>query len=203
MADFREAQYASYLVLCEELHLAHDLQGGDQFYEHTPPMVVSKDGVAQVMHWSGNLTWLKKDLGQYWFWLPTLSDWYEMLEEIGAPHVRMTRGEKPDSPWIADAWGQPDKFMSGPTREEAAARLWMAVKGEGTKEKTQAGGKKESGKTKKAAVTAGEVANHKGMAGRMQMPEFGHAMREVLPATSMEELSRSRTHEDERARRRA
>src|SRR6266702_5594505 len=75
MSDFRDPKYANYVQLCREVKLEHAWQAGDQFgYESEH----NQTGVAlQDIALRGLRDW----------WLPTLADWLEMLEAVGALSV--------------------------------------------------------------------------------------------------------------------
>lgn len=154
MADWRNEEYKDYWALCEELNLVHKFKAGDWFYEHTPKMVVSSSGVARVACWSYEYRYIEEDLGQWWFWLPSVSDWMEMLEKLGSVHIRLSKGKR-DAQWLADSWSEPDVLAWGKTREEAMGRLWMAVvkslKQEGDKEANK------QSKNRKASKVEGGV----------------------------------------------
>jgi hypothetical protein len=165
MADFKKEEYKVYLKLCEELKLVHEYRTGDWFYEHTPPMVVSESGVAYVKCWNIEWSYIEKDLGQWWFWLPNMSDWLEMLEKEGYDDLELihwTEKKRLENvrymmrPSESDGRGP---VVGGQTREEAAARLWQAV----TSGKKGAGGRKSGAKLTPAQVKArkGKIGERK------------------------------------------
>jgi hypothetical protein len=65
-------------------------------------------------------------------WLPTVSDWLEMLEEASVPVVTIGvfgKGEiREGYVAVATLDKTSDRKIEAPSREEALARLWMAVK---------------------------------------------------------------------------
>jgi hypothetical protein len=126
MADFSQPVYASYVALCRELKLerTRDAVGkltfryGDWVYH--PHMIQIWEGP-----WVGE--------GEDYIWLPSLSDWLEMLEEIGLEDFRYLRTIPGGRVHIVAGFmtGSPftgEEFADGDTPEEAAARLWMEVR---------------------------------------------------------------------------
>lgn len=135
MSDFSRPEYASYVALCRELALARIIRFGD-WYELAGAVSCS------VENWEGHST------NEALVWLPSLSDWLEMLETVSVRAIELRywtsdvggpdgfpqgflltgtpsslRQAGPGQPWLP----QPTRTVDAPTREEAAARLWMAV----------------------------------------------------------------------------
>ena len=128
---FDSPEYASYIQLCRELQLEHQLSAGDWVAQVTGPfgepctpyifcvaLEDEKDGTAPA--WSTRTT-------QY-VWLPRLDQWLAMLEEAGMTEVDL-HGERDryvalDGANLHDS-DLPLRQGSGPTREEASAHLWV------------------------------------------------------------------------------
>lgn len=128
MSEFNQPQYQSYVELCRAMRyedgdwlgLAHQYKKGDWFIYH--------DG--REWHGPGMVldpTWLQ---GRDTVWLPTLSDWLDMIQAEGASGLvvwKRTEGWdcKPvNGPMIDYDLASFDT----PTPEEAVARLWMVYR---------------------------------------------------------------------------
>jgi hypothetical protein len=125
MADFSDPKYASYRGVCKDLGLPHPARIGDwymnmwaSFTEFEVKLISDK-----MQSFFLKLPTIEEYGGS--FWLPTLADWLEMLETAGYKAVRI-------EPTGTDGWlvrrdSDWEPLGAGPTREEAAARLWIAV----------------------------------------------------------------------------
>ena len=118
MSDFSRPEYKSYIELCRELALPREWQNGDQVidpyeikYELGPSLLQDYDLIHQ-------------DSIKECIWLPSLSDWLDMLEEAGEDFIAICPGYEI---FVNDGMGV-EKVAIAPTREEAAARLWMEVR---------------------------------------------------------------------------
>jgi hypothetical protein len=132
VSDFSRPEYASYIALCRDLKLGHPWQPFDQCINDgyddiiTIPTYITPGEAAFGSAEYAHLTWL-----------PTLSDWLEMLHKAGV--FEFSAGIGRDlSHWMSvrqrilsknveirsEYWSG---SVSAPTREEAAARLWVAV----------------------------------------------------------------------------
>jgi len=112
---FEGPEYASYIALCRGLRLEHRIMAGDC-------CIWAKGDDRQPGIWWG----MSPEPG-LWIWLPRLDQWLAMLEEAGVQWVSFAPTPQWTAAWTdADAWL---KDAEAPTREEAAARLWMAVTG--------------------------------------------------------------------------
>jgi hypothetical protein len=129
---FDGPEYASYIALCRELRLERTIEPGDwsadfgDVFMEEPALqvhVARPPGTASV-------TLPRDTLAITSIWLPRLDQWLAMLEEAGADcpefdretttgHYVLRRG-------MPDEWGH-SQYGTGPTREEAAARLWVIV----------------------------------------------------------------------------
>ncbi|PZR71774.1 MAG: hypothetical protein DLM66_00100 [Candidatus Dormiibacter spiritus] len=117
MADFSRPEYASYVQLCRELRLERTLTNGDWYYV--------EDGRVHVIVYKKS----PYPASARAIWLPTLSDWLEMLEEAGITSVGFDRDDS--KIWIVGEDDRPfpeARIGVASTREEAAARLSMAVR---------------------------------------------------------------------------
>jgi hypothetical protein len=140
VSDFSLPVYESYVSLCRELKLTTPHRRGDWALN----LKTSQLGQSPDEPWAWSDRYPEA-------WLPTLSDWLEMLEEARFGRVQFDNQRlaelgvlNPENlgPWsalgdrddfrtapgntnevVAGAWA----YGCGPTREEAAARLWMAV----------------------------------------------------------------------------
>lgn len=145
MSDFASPEYASYVALCGELKLERKFQWGDWYwfegdhirqpwsklnlaerqcdYDQMPDdSTIGDHGDARIDD--------KDDYTVKWTWLPSLADWLEMLEEAGITTMTFVRGQLGYGISIRQPDWQiyvPDIVVLKPTREEAAARLWLAV----------------------------------------------------------------------------
>jgi hypothetical protein len=147
MPDFGEEKYASYVQLCQELQLERVLKKGDWVYSWRDPDA-RDDWPKPRSEWDGNPGWLEASAGAFvvdegdgdsgwigaqlpqeprdWYgasyrWLPTLADWLGMLPEPWKLHM------------LAEdyriEWDVPNGHaVTHRLAEEAAARLWVAVK---------------------------------------------------------------------------
>lgn len=104
MSDFGRAKYVSYVALCKKLRLKREFQTGDWYLWEgaiclfTPRPANAREGYIDPEA-PGNA-----------IWLPTLSDWLEM---VGPEGVRM--------------FAEYTLRHFGLTPEEVAARLWVKV----------------------------------------------------------------------------
>jgi hypothetical protein len=143
MSDFSQPVYASYIALCTDLQIdRRPFRRSDwwvNLHERSDrhPMVIDDteaDSMATI-----------RDL---YCWLPSLSDWLEMLDSEGHELYTIVRSQ---GGWMIDIGIKTDPHIPNPTladkadsrwvwrgravtpsREESAARLWMVV----TKQKT-------------------------------------------------------------------
>jgi hypothetical protein len=151
VSDFSRPEYASYVALCRELKLAHKFERGDSVYYAAGTDPSSRESVTVWINCDEDSYPESAETDDMAIWLPSLSDWLEMLEAIRFGRVKFDNQRlaelgvlNPENlgPWsalgdrddfrtapanpnfvIAGAWA----YGCGPTREEAAARLWMAV----------------------------------------------------------------------------
>jgi hypothetical protein len=120
MSDFSQPEYASYVALCRELKLEREFQDGD--------LIWRKGEIADTGRWYELYSADIRRGSAFGSWLPTLSDWLEMLEGAGIETV-MVNHEAIGGSWVGEqeyTMGE-SRVAYAPTREEAAARLWMAV----------------------------------------------------------------------------
>lgn len=126
MSDFSRPEYASYVALCRELELERQFREGDWFGRlfaagDMAPFLFSDetwgyaDRPARVPNRHGDT-----------FWLPSLSDWMEMLSASGHDDVRIWKRSL--GGYVAVGYQGPIASVEGPTREEACARLWIEVR---------------------------------------------------------------------------
>lgn len=110
---FDGPEHASYIALCRELRLERELRDGDFValpYAGREVHVCGVSVAPGVMEHGG-------------VWLPRLDQWLAMLEAAGADAVALISS---GGSYIVKAHAAE---ADGPTREEAAARLWLAVTG--------------------------------------------------------------------------
>jgi hypothetical protein len=139
---FDGPEYESYIALCRELRLERSLELGD-WYAHSEvdlqhPLVLGWREqliIGPITEWT-------------WVWLPRLDQWLMMLEEAGWMEVRFSPSAylMDESPvfWRVEGSGIDRRYNVHTTveytdlrtREEAAARLWMAVAGRNKGEST-------------------------------------------------------------------
>lgn len=126
MPDFSRPEYASYVALCRELKLKRAFQSGD-WLEIRYARTGLADGFTTGVWGSGYDDW-PDDSSAPVIWLPALSDWLEMLATIGNFYAWV------EIHWEGDEWAisvgphhNKGRFAMAPTREEAAARLWVHV----------------------------------------------------------------------------
>lgn len=134
---FEGEEYRSYIQLCRELRLpsVYWRQGDLQWNPRANPdawpgqiVVISDRESAESASMAGNREVV---------WLPRLDQWLSMLEEAGVQSIRcMWHGRVAPSDRVRIEATRIDSVMDvvtwdcyGPTREEAAARLWMSVTG--------------------------------------------------------------------------
>lgn len=129
---FESEAYRSYIALCRELRLERKVKEGDWLTSRWK----SRSGWSE---WSdlgmcnddgggchnANF-WETEDQGEEIVWLPRLDQWLAMLEEAGVDSITIHR--MPGYGYRV-AWDAPNGYAcTYSTREEAAARLWMAVR---------------------------------------------------------------------------
>ena len=133
---FDGPEHQSYIALCRELMLERKLEEGDWFVlgQHTTAFVWS--ALITATAWNDHFHNIPEPGIARPIWLPRLDQWLAMLEEAGQPDIAFERT-------LAGRWecGRPIPEGDGRTielvptsglkhtREEAAARLWMAVTG--------------------------------------------------------------------------
>ncbi len=114
MADFSRPEYASYVQLCRELGR-----------ESECPMCSGYGKIAHDKEAGGEYAFVRcllcQGLGKLY---PTLADWLEMLEEAGHPDIGFLLLVSGWTTHEADSRYWPRGFS---TREEAAARLYVAI----------------------------------------------------------------------------
>lgn len=125
---FDSPEYASYVALCRELRLEREYEKGDYYTAPVPVSTIAPDGY-EVLVWIS--LYRLPNANEECTWLPRLDQWLDLLEEEGyatiefcARAIDMERylyGAHPDNMASFTGW------LS--SREEAAARLWMAVVG--------------------------------------------------------------------------
>jgi hypothetical protein len=140
MADFNSPGYASYLELCGKLDLEHTFEDGDQF------------GVWRMFYDEPDWHWGAERFPEGWTdrpggqpavasklhpWLPEVGDWLDLLEGEGFDEIEFVHWTgKPDLAGVrymvrpSEDDGRPP-VMAGVTREEALAKLFLAVRGKG------------------------------------------------------------------------
>lgn len=130
MALFEGPEYASFIALCRELRLERVYwQPGDlRWHPRANPsawpgqiMVISDSESAEAASIAGNREAV---------WLPRLDQLLAMLEEAGARSLTL-EPLPPDEDHPTATWNCAGRGAVGVgrTREEAAARLWLAVTG--------------------------------------------------------------------------
>lgn len=121
---FATPEYASYVQLCRELRLEREFDDGDYYTAPVPVSVIAPEGF-EVLIWVGlfRLPHATEDC----IWLPRLDQWLATLEEAGVKALAFI-GIPGEEGWICQPYTEPHEGR-GPTREEACARLWMAVTG--------------------------------------------------------------------------
>lgn len=126
MSSFSGSEYYSYRALCLELHLQHGYHQGDWYLDtlYEPP----NDLFVTTPYDERS----RNSLADRIAWLPLLSDWLEMLNDLNWYQVCFNRvAADSGGGWITIALDPVFKAYTGegpfPTREEAAARLWMKV----------------------------------------------------------------------------
>src|SRR5262249_40412619 len=121
---FDAPEYESYIALCRELRLEHIFGQADWAFVEDPES--ESGGVVTT-----RLIFEGERAGDTVVWLPRLDQWLAMLEEAGVAMVQFVSRplyRNPGYQIIAIAPGQePPMPLQALTREEAAARLWMAV----------------------------------------------------------------------------
>jgi hypothetical protein len=126
----------SYISLCRELRLGREFTEGDHYAAFwnawegsTPPPKVTMWTNAK-QDWSAARAWFDREStsARDVAWLPRLDQWLAMLEEVG---VDCPSFDRADEMYILWRFGMDDDEPrgEGPSREEAAGRLWMAVTG--------------------------------------------------------------------------
>lgn len=120
MSLFDAPEYESYIALCRELRLERTFELGD--------WVVYATDTTDVLAFDDNRDPNRTAEGVVW--LPRLDQWLAMLEEAGVEGVVLERLGSiffaTDRTPVTHSEGYARR---GNTREEAAARLWMAVTG--------------------------------------------------------------------------
>lgn len=132
---FAGPAHKSYIALCRELRLEREIREGDWWVDDLDGKVKCGSSMSEYLRNQPAMQMLpqRPDV----VWVPTLADWLSMLEEAGYADVRIFREPFPtiSPPWYTarrgriaanDFTGEP---ACGPTREEAVAKLWMAVTG--------------------------------------------------------------------------
>jgi hypothetical protein len=144
---FDGPECASYIALMRELRLPREFDDGDYYTAPVPVSPIAPDGF-EVLIWVDLYRWPRAT--EESVWLPRLDQWLGMLEEAGADQVLIEHVEPHDDygpggyicftleeghdglsrekPDYEDGW-HGFYALCRPTREEAAARLWMAVTG--------------------------------------------------------------------------
>lgn len=127
---FKAPEYASYRYLCRELRLERDLESGDLYHESNA--LVDKVHIYAPVVWPphSRVTLPRGNEAEGTVWLPRLDQWLAMLEEAGyADFYLYIRRPGTWSASCGDWCDNPRFEAEGPSREEAVARLWMAVVG--------------------------------------------------------------------------
>ena len=122
---FNTPEHKSYIALCRDLWLERQFEEGDWYaYVDDGPI---RNG-QKVVAWFDEVSEVNA-AGPDAFWLPRLDQWLGMLEEAGEDDVQIQRCGNQMEPLYhaAGRRGNPVRVSNGPTREEACARLWMAV----------------------------------------------------------------------------
>ena len=143
----------SYIAFCLELRLERKFEDGDWFWwpgdDHFPEGVYCQNQAAQFEHDIPQVTLPGDEQTDPYgeqpnplaVWLSRLDQWMSMLEEAGYLSVWFYPEEdtglwRVETMWSKErrrAYPRPEfdeVWGEGPTREEAAARLWMAVTGQ-------------------------------------------------------------------------
>jgi hypothetical protein len=153
---FDGPEYEPYIALCRELRLEREFEECDHYaafwnpWEGSapPPKVTTWTNAKQ--DWSAARTWFDRGStsARDVVWLPRLDQWLTMLEEAGWMEVRFSPSAylMDESPvfWRIEGSGIDRRYNVHTTveytdlrtREEAAARLWMAVTGRNKGEST-------------------------------------------------------------------
>jgi hypothetical protein len=127
---FAGPEYASYVQLCRELLLERELQQGDFYVEFQDALRLASVHVYAPVVWPSKSPVVvpRGSPAKGTVWLPRLDQWLAMLEGIG---VRLMAFEPlpPDEDHATETWNCAARGVLGVgvTREEAAARLWMAL----------------------------------------------------------------------------
>lgn len=134
MADFSRPEYASYLEFARDVAVERIPQDGDYYVEFCGDRKPIVKGPITAFGWRVSPWPDVQEYGCSFYWLPTLADWLERLDEVGAFWVRLEtqdhyRDSRPEILFLAEAGLRSRQRRShfGPTREEAAARLYVAV----------------------------------------------------------------------------
>lgn len=143
MSDFSKPVHESYVSLCRELRLERDWHVGDWFAWLELDLTVDYVGLWDHDAEEPYDPESRPPPERRRVWLPSLSDWLEMLEKGGHPrsgwnHISFHWLPFPDGStegrhapcWTANTLTTANRALwygIGPTREEACARLWMAV----------------------------------------------------------------------------
>jgi len=134
MSHFDQPEFQGYVALCRELRLERRFVEGDYAAWTDSPdgpwTVLLTDGAAAH---AGHRALSGYGPGgfAYSIWLPRLDQWLAMLEKAGERDAVLQvcrHGVDFTVAWT-DGYGIAEQSGRGATREEAAARLWMAVTG--------------------------------------------------------------------------
>jgi hypothetical protein len=113
---FEGREYASYVKLCREFRPLRTFEYGDWFVnaDRFPGRAFVSMGI---------------DMAEGAVWLPRLDQWLAMLEDADVIGTCCDGDREAGYLYQGDHKSAGTKRGEGPTREEACARLWMAVTG--------------------------------------------------------------------------
>jgi hypothetical protein len=131
MSDFNQSEYHSYVALCRTMRFEHDeWQGLKHEFRHGDAFTYNKVRAGFEGESSLYDEEEEHEFVGAMVWLPTLSDWLELIQAEGASgFVVWKRPEGWDCKPVNGPMIDYDlPSFDVPTAEEAAARLWMVYK---------------------------------------------------------------------------